>query len=449
MMAVSLILLIFFAGGLMWSSQAELRRADQATGTIVVPSDFLTIQSAIDSAAPGDSIYVKAGVYDEHLLINKSLSLIGQDNATTVIEGPQEEDTITVLTDNVTISGFTLRKWGNPATPVSWVIRLLNTHNTTISHNVITGNFEGVGIAGGSSNFVQHNLIAGNRYGIFTSNFTSNNAPQIFSWDNVIFDNVVSDSVWNGIELDWGGGNTIYENTIINNTAYGLEIPAYTPSLNNIVFHNNIVGNARTWEVGKLNFQAYGPLPNLWDYYGEGNYWSDYKGRDEDQDGIGDTPMTTMYGTTDNYPLMGNFSSIGISTSHLTVVSNSAIMNSSFRVNGSQATISMSVIQEANLTGFCRITIPQTLITDPYEVRLDGEVNTLQARELPCSNGTYECLYFEYDSGRHLIEITGTETVSEYSLPMLFALIGTATLGTFAARSARALMKKHRGHKES
>jgi parallel beta-helix repeat protein len=349
-----------------------------------------------------------------------------------VIEGPQNEDTITVTADNVTISGFTVEKQRNPAMTSSWGITLLNTHNATISDDILTGNFGGVQIAGGSNNLVEHNLITGNRYGVFMSNFSSSNRIQIFATDNVVFDNVVSNSSWNGIELDWGGGNTICENTIINNTAYGLEIPAYAPSLNNLIFHNNFVDNAHSVEEGSVGYQAYGPLPNSWDYEGEGNYWSDYKGKDEDHDGIGDTPMRTDYGTTDYYPLMGNFSDIKVSTFHFTVVSDSSVIGSDFEVNGTEAALSMSILQGGNSTGFCRVTIPKNAIAGQYEVEVDGNVIAYpQAKELSSSNSVYECLYVEYAPGQHTVEIIGTETVSEFSLTFL-VLAGTLTLLAFA-----------------
>jgi nitrous oxidase accessory protein NosD len=45
---------------------------------------------------------------------------------------------------------------------------------------------------------------------------------------------------------------------------------------------------------------------NQYDDGSEGNYWSDYKGKDADGDGIGDIPYM-IYGTAgeqDDYPLM-------------------------------------------------------------------------------------------------------------------------------------------------
>jgi hypothetical protein len=48
-----------------------------ASKTITVPQDFLTINEAISHASEGDVISVKSGVYYENLKINKSISIVG------------------------------------------------------------------------------------------------------------------------------------------------------------------------------------------------------------------------------------------------------------------------------------------------------------------------------------------------------------------------------------
>jgi parallel beta-helix repeat protein len=48
---------------------------------IVVPDDFASIQQAVDAAYEGSTIFVKAGVYREHVRINKTISLIGEEGA--------------------------------------------------------------------------------------------------------------------------------------------------------------------------------------------------------------------------------------------------------------------------------------------------------------------------------------------------------------------------------
>jgi pectin methylesterase-like acyl-CoA thioesterase len=47
--------------------------------TIVVPDDYPTIQEAINAATPGDTIFVRAETYYENVVVNKTVSLIGED----------------------------------------------------------------------------------------------------------------------------------------------------------------------------------------------------------------------------------------------------------------------------------------------------------------------------------------------------------------------------------
>jgi len=136
-----------------------------------------------------------------------------------------------------------------------------------------------------------------------------------------------NDSTWNKIEhcKIVGNPNGVYfynspENLIVQNH-FGInsEFAVYLPSdtqYNHIYYNDFFVnGNGSTNQSWDAN-GAKG-AENLWskegnrtltkEGRGEGNYWSDYTGSDNDQDGIGDTPYEILSGhveRNDSYPVM-------------------------------------------------------------------------------------------------------------------------------------------------
>src|SRR3989344_8940731 len=54
--------------------------------TLNVPANYTTIQDAINNASIGDVINVSAGTYDEDLVIDKTIELVGSPNLDTIIQ---------------------------------------------------------------------------------------------------------------------------------------------------------------------------------------------------------------------------------------------------------------------------------------------------------------------------------------------------------------------------
>ena len=74
--------------------------------TIFVPDDYPTIQEAINAASDGDTVFVRNGTYYENIVVNKTVSLVGEDRSTTIIDGNVAGTGVHVTTDHVTVQGF-------------------------------------------------------------------------------------------------------------------------------------------------------------------------------------------------------------------------------------------------------------------------------------------------------------------------------------------------------
>lgn len=86
---------------------------------LIVPDNFATIQEAVNAAAPGDIIRVKAGTYVENLTLSKPVSLVAESfdqvnpvNNTTIIDGGGTGPAILIpagLTQMPAIQGFVIQ----------------------------------------------------------------------------------------------------------------------------------------------------------------------------------------------------------------------------------------------------------------------------------------------------------------------------------------------------
>jgi pectin methylesterase-like acyl-CoA thioesterase len=57
--------------------------------------NYTLIQSAINAASNGDTVFVYKGIYHENLIINKSIYLIGENKSITIIDGNKSANIVT------------------------------------------------------------------------------------------------------------------------------------------------------------------------------------------------------------------------------------------------------------------------------------------------------------------------------------------------------------------
>ena len=202
---------------------AQLPPRARAATVRQVPSDeYPTIQAAVNVADPGDIIEVSPGVYNESVIVETALTIIGQDKSTTIVDGSGGGYAFWLGTDGVTIRGFTMRDCSN------YGVIAYYSGGHTIDDNIFLNNAYGVYLSNSpSANYVVNNTLLNNDLiGIKVA----------LSNENTISDNYISESTY-GIEInDESQLNYVTNNTIMG-TSHGIYVRY---SSNNTVEQNNI-----------------------------------------------------------------------------------------------------------------------------------------------------------------------------------------------------------------
>lgn len=149
------------------------------------PADFHTIQEAITASSDGDTILVRNGTYTENLIINKKVSLIGEDKTSTIIDGNADGNVVLITSSagGANLSSFTLRN----------------------GQGINDG--AGIDVRGSGNHTINNNIITDNQFGLrlYPSHY------------NVIYDNEITLNLGTGIELRSSKSNSIFNNTASEN----------------------------------------------------------------------------------------------------------------------------------------------------------------------------------------------------------------------------------------
>jgi parallel beta-helix repeat protein len=211
---------------------------------------YATIQEAINAneTLDGHKIFVEAGTYFENVNINKSLTFIGEDRSSTIVDGNLTGTVVHVSADNVIITGFTIQNGGTEegnGIELSSDLNLINgnliagnaigiyvykSHNNTVQNTELMNNVCGIAFDWADHNVFEENEVVNNVYGIALTdrsdyitvkeNHVSLNDYGVYlehSWHNNITENAIANSTHTGIYISKSNENTVSRNTIANN----------------------------------------------------------------------------------------------------------------------------------------------------------------------------------------------------------------------------------------
>ena len=232
-------------------------------------------------------------------------------------------DGLVIAADNVTVDlgGHTLT--GPGMGPQTWPlpqldsvgVRVAGRSGITIRNGKTVAFSTGIYFVDTTASTIDNVTTQHNRFGFYIHNSTHNTVKgsdvefNIYglhlqsSDDNLLQGNLLARQTYNspggyGLYMYSSKSNKVVENTIDSNINWGIW---FSDAKENAIFHNNVIGNnPQVSDNTEGSNVWYDPTTK------EGNYWADYKGKDSDNDLIGDTPYPILGpgGMVDAYPFV-------------------------------------------------------------------------------------------------------------------------------------------------
>lgn len=278
------------------------------------PGNYTTIQSGVDAAVSGDTVFVYSGRYDEHVTIPVTISFVGEDRATTIIDGSGVGDVVNVTANWVNISGFTVRN--GTQTGGYGGIKLYYVHNCYLTDNILLFSDWGIYLHVSSNNTIVDNFVdseyrAGvtlfeSNHNTVVNNTITGSTDAVFIYDsenNTVTKNNFTE-IGYGIYFWLARSNFVHDNEFRSTT--GIAALLFQSAYNRI-YHNNFYDNRESaFDTNDTNY---------WDngYPSGGNFYDNFtapdmnSGPNQDQpgsDAIVDSPFIVPTYSVDRYPLV-------------------------------------------------------------------------------------------------------------------------------------------------
>ncbi len=197
----------------------------------VMAAPLPSLQPLIDAAKDGDVITPEAGVYDGHLIIEKSVTLDGQNRVT--LDAGGKGSVITLRADGATLKGLHLRNSGDQHNDLDAGIQVRGNYNV-IKDNVIEDTLFGIELQQSNNNVVRRNHIGSKS---FELGVRGDGIRMWYSNNNRVEENKVTNS---RDVVVWYSGKNLIKGNEITGGRYGLH---FMYALKNQVEDNRFKGN--------------------------------------------------------------------------------------------------------------------------------------------------------------------------------------------------------------
>ena len=210
--------------------------------TITVSKDgpLSTIIEAISLANDYDTILIKAGEYSEgNIIVDKRVTIIGENFP--VIDGKGIGEIFTVTSDDVHISGLSIRNSGISYLEENAGIKLKEVRNCSITNNKFINNFFAVYLAKSADCIIANNYIEGER----KREANSGNGIHLWYCRDITVENNQIFNHRDGIYFEFVRHGKIVNNHSERNLRYGLHFMfSDSCKYTNNTFKNNGAGVA-------------------------------------------------------------------------------------------------------------------------------------------------------------------------------------------------------------
>ncbi len=229
------------------------------------PGNYTTIQGAIDGANPVDTVFVYNGTYYENVVINKSVSLVGESKNSTIIDAGGNGSAVQVWwTHHVNLTGLSATNSGSGSDAAG--IRLHLAENCVVSGNTASGNQNGILLLASHANTIDNNTVSQNvdngvslshsRWNDLVSNMVSDNMIGMKIHDYSEENRFINNDVWNnldGVYVISSSRNEVTGNTVFSNTAFGIRL---SYSSRNKIVSNTVSDNRDGIEVSSSDMNT-------------------------------------------------------------------------------------------------------------------------------------------------------------------------------------------------